>query len=286
MKNLIAFLRRFRIFLLFVGFQIVALSTYFSYLSFPRSQYLTTSNQVTGSVMAARYSVTQFANQGEANRRLLKANKDLRDRLPENFIRLSATEIVIRDTVSDTDTTYHQQYTYIPATVLQSTFDKRNNYMTLNIGKAQGVKIGMGVFSDDGIVGQVFQVSKHFSLVKTILSANPNVDVMIIEDGSFGLLKWDSHHPRLGNLSGISNDRPIPKWSHVVTRGGSGVFPRGLTVGRVYRTTPIEGEAQWNIEIRLGTNFRKVQKVYVIKNLLKAEQLRLENNIPEDEENE
>ncbi len=232
--------------------------------------------------MAARNSFTQFLHQGETNKELLQANKDLRDRLPENFIRLSATEILVRDTVNDSDTTYEQQYTYVPATVIQSTYDKRNNYMTLNVGKNQGIKIGMGVYSDGGIVGIIYQVSKHYSLVKSILSVNPNVDIMIVEDGSFGLLKWDTHHARLGNLAGISNDRPVKKWSHVVTRGGGGIFPRGLDVGRVFRVSPIEGQAQWNVEILLGTNFRKIQKVYVIKNMLKAEQENLESKIPDD----
>lgn len=282
MKNLIAFLRRFRIFLLFVGLQFVALSTFFTNLSFQRSQFLTTSNRVSGSMMSARNSVTHFLHQAETNKELLQANKDLRDRLPENFIRISSKEIIIRDTVNDSDTTYERQYEYIPGTVIQSTFDQRNNFMTLNIGKKQGVKVGMGVFSDGGIVGQVAHVSKHYSLVKTILSDAPNVAIMITGDESFGLLKWETHHPRLVNLSGVSNDRPVKLWSHVVTRGSGGIFPRGLPVGRVYRVSTIEGEAQWNIEVQLGANFRKIQKVYVIKNLLKGEQDKLESNIPED----
>lgn len=277
MKNLIAFLRRFRIFLLFVAFQIVALGVYFSSLSVPRSQYLTTSNEVAGNLMAARNAFTVFLHQDETNRKLIKANELLREKLPENYIRISASEIKVNDTL------YEQQYTYTPATVLQSTFDKRNNYLTLNVGRKQGIKRGMGVFSDGGIVGQVFQVSEHFCLVKSILSADPNVDVMIVEDGSFGLLKWETQHARLCNLSGISNDKPIKKWGRVITRGGGAIFPRGLEVGRVYRVTPIEGRAQWNVEILLGTNFKKIQKVYIIKNLLKSEQLNLEDKIPADE---
>ncbi len=275
MKNLIAFLRRFRIFLLFVALQFVALTTYFSYLSFPRSQYLTTSNNVAGTMMTARNSFTKFLHQDETNRVLLNENKKLRDKLPENYIRKGSTEIVVNDSV------YEQQYTYTPATVIQSTFDKRNNYLTINIGRAQGIKKGMGVFSDGGIVGQIFHVSEHFSLVKSVLSSDANVVVMIVEDGSFGFLKWETQNARLVNLTGISNDKPITKWGHVITRGGQ-MFPRGLEVGRVFTAKPIEGRAQWNIEILLGANFKKIQKVYVIKNLLKKEQENLESMIPKD----
>ena len=111
--------------------------------------------------MSARNSLTKFLHQDETNRVLLNENKKLRDKLPENYIRKNSDEIIVNDTV------YEQQYTYTPATVIQSTFDKRNNYLTINIGRAQGIKKGMGVFSDGGIVGQVFQVSEHFSLVKS-----------------------------------------------------------------------------------------------------------------------
>jgi rod shape-determining protein MreC len=276
MKNLIAFLRRFRIFLLFVALQLVALTTYFTYLSFPRSQFLTTSNNVTGSMMTARNSFTKFLHQDETNRILLNENKKLRDRLPENYIRRSFDEILVNDTV------YEQQYQYVPATVLQSTFDKRNNYMTINIGRAQGIKKGMGVFSDGGIIGQIFYVSEHFSLVKSVLSSDPNVVAMIVEDGSFGFLKWETKSARLVNLTGISNDKPIKKKGAVITRGGE-VFPRGLKVGTVHKVTTIEGLAQWNVEILLGANFKKIQKVYVIKNLLKNELDNLASKIPADE---
>jgi rod shape-determining protein MreC len=50
MRNLIAFFKRFRIFLYFALLQGIALSTYFTYLSYPRSQYLTTASAVAASI--------------------------------------------------------------------------------------------------------------------------------------------------------------------------------------------------------------------------------------------
>jgi rod shape-determining protein MreC len=273
MRKLFDFFRRFQIFLLFAALQFVALSTYFTYSTFPNSQYLTTANTVGGALWKTQYEFTKYINLGNSNRDLSWANKRLLEKQPISFHRLQYDNVKINDTL------YKSQYEYTPATVINSTYDKANNFLTLNIGSNQGITRGMGVISDLGVVGVVYKVSSNYSLVKSIISTNPNIDVMLEEDGSFGLLKWTVRNARFANLSGISNDQPVKKWGKVITRGGGGVFPRGISVGKVYKVTPIEGRAQWDIQILLSTNFKKIQNVYVIKNLLKNEQSQLESAI-------
>lgn len=278
MRNLIAFFRRFRVFLIFIVLQVFALSTYFSFLNFPRSQYLTSASQVSGTILKVRNDVTKHFDLSKNNQALQKENVRLRERLPESMQRLQNGTIRINDTL------FHQQYEYIPATVINSTVTKRNNYFTLNIGRLQGIKRGMGVFSDNGVVGIIHNVSDHFSVVKSVLTENINIDVMIEPIGLFGLLKWDGRDPRRGSITGISNDLKIKKWSKVVTRGGSGIFPRGIMVGRVGKLKPVEGKPLWDVEIRFSEDYRTLQKVYIIKNLMQDEQAELEAAIPEDKE--
>lgn len=278
MRNLIAFFRRFRVFLIFIVLQVFALSTYFSFLNFPRSQYLTSASQVSGTILKVRNDVTKHFDLSKNNQALQQENIRLRERLPESMQRLQNGTIKINDTL------FHQQYEYIPATVINSTVTKRNNYFTLNIGRLQGIKRGMGVFSDNGVVGIIHNVSDHFSVVKSVLTENINIDVMIEPIGLFGLLKWDGHDPRRGSITGISNDLKIKKWSKVVTRGGSGIFPRGIMVGRVGKLKPVEGKPLWDVEIRFTEDYRTLQRVYIIKNLMQEEQEELEAAIPEDKE--
>ena len=278
MRNLIAFFRRFRVFLIFIVLQVFALSTYFSFLNFPRSQYLTSASQVSGTILKVRNDVTKHFNLSENNQALQRENISLRERLPESMQRLQNGTILINDTL------FHQQYEYIPAIVINSTLTKRNNYFTLNIGRLQGIKRGMGVFSDNGVVGIIHNVSDHFSVVKSVLTENINIDVMIEPIGLFGLLKWDGRDPRRGSITGISNDLKIKKWSKVVTRGGSGIFPRGIMVGRVGKLKPVEGKPLWDVEIRFTEDYRTLQRVYIIKNLMQEEQEELEAAIPEDKE--
>lgn len=278
MRNLLAFFRRFRVFLVFVVLQIIAISTYFSFLNFPRAQYLTSASKVSGSILSVKHEVTKHFDLSKNNQNLQKENIRLREQLPQSYQRLQNGTVKINDTL------FHQQYEYIPALVINSTYTKRNNYFTLNIGTKQGVKRGMGVFSDKGIVGIVHNSSAHFSVVKSVLTENINIDVMIEPIGLFGLLKWDGRDPRRGSITGISNDQKIKKWSKVVTRGGSGIFPRGLMVGRIEKLNPVEGKPLWDVVVRYSEDYRSLQRVYVIKNLMREEQQKLESAIPPEKE--
>ena len=83
-------------------------------------------------------------------------------------------------------------------------------------------------------------------------------------------------------MAGVSNDTDVKKWSKVVTRGGGGIFPRGLPVGIVTKRTPVEGKPLWDITVKYSENYTSLQRVYIIKNLLREEQQGLEALIPED----
>lgn len=225
-----------------------------------------------------KYEVVKHWNLGTNNEQLQKENIRLRKKQPETFVRLN------RELVKINDTLYRQHYDYVSAVVINSTFDKRNNYFTLNIGSRQGIKRGQGVFSDKGIVGKIHNVSENFSVVKSVLTEDINIDVMIESSGAFGLLKWNGKSARVGSIDGISNDIRLKKGAKVVTRGGSGIFPRGLMVGRVKKWGTIEGKPLWDLTLTYSEDYRKIQNVYVIKNLLQEEQNKLEEQIPQDKE--
>lgn len=260
--------------LIFAFLQGVALTIYFTFLQFPRSQYLTTASGVSGSILNVRNDIAKHFALSKNNTWLQQQNVALLEKNPVSFIKLENGLVKIDDTL------HQQQYEYIPGIIINSTYDKRNNYFTLNIGSSQGVKRGMGVFSANGVVGVIHNTTTHYSVIKSCLTENINIDIMIEQTGQFGLLKWNGKDPRRGTMSGVSNDTEIKKWSKVITRGGGGIFPRGLPVGKVEKTTAVEGEPLWDITVLYSEDYKALQRVYVVKNLLKKEQEKLESLIP------
>ena len=274
MLNFIAFIKRFRVFLFFVILQGISFSIYFSYLQFPKYQYLTSASLFSGKILKLRNNLTKHLYLSYNNSILQKENLALMDSIPSSYIKLDNGLVKINDTV------FNYQYEYTPAVVINSTHDKRNNYFTLNIGSRQNVEPGMGVFSSNGVVGIIHNCSEHFSVVKSCLTPDINIDIMIEDTGDFGLLKWDGRDSKYGTLWGISNDNEIKKGAKIITRGGGGIFPRGITVGRVYKTAAVEGKPLWDISVKFSENYNSLQRVYIIKNLLKKEQETIESYIP------
>lgn len=253
---------------------------YFTFSTFPRSQYLTTASSLSGTVMDWRNDITKHFALSESNKKLQEENAWLREQLLANKIALTAP--VGMDSVKLKKEDFARRFEYIPGGVISSSYSRRNNYFTLNIGSNQGVKRGMGVISDQGVVGVIHNVSDQFSVVKSCLTSDINVDILIESSGEPGLLKWDGHDPRRGSMTGVSNDRSIKKWSRIVTGGMSGIFPRGIPVGKVEKTLPVEGQPVWDVTVLFAENFRTVQYIYVVKNILKSEQELLEESIPDD----
>ncbi|MDG1351198.1 MAG: rod shape-determining protein MreC [Crocinitomicaceae bacterium] len=271
MQNLIAFIKRLRYFLVFVGLQFFALSMYVSYMSAPRSSYFTTASYISGSLFEFRHQITQHFNLEKNNKSLQEENIALRKSSSVFLYNKSRTEAHVEDSI------YAQQYDYIPGTILNVTTTKRNNFFTLNIGEIHGVKKGMGVFSSNGVVGIIHNTSKHFSVIKSVLTSNINIDVLISEVGVSGMLKWDGVNDNIGSISGVSNDITVPKGSTVVTRGGSGIFPRGIPVGRIKHTKTVEGEASWHIDLSFSQKYAALENVYVVKNLFLEEFTQIQN---------
>lgn len=280
MRNLLAFLKRFQIFLVFALLQVVALSIYVRYSEFARVQIFSSASKINGELLSIRNSVTKYVNLEKTNLTLEKENAALREKLKSSNYKIQRNTIFIEDTV------FQNQYKFIAARVVNNTFDKRNNYMTIDIGSNHGIKKGMGVLSSKGIVGIIHIVGTQFSVVKTILSKNINIDVSLAKNGAFGLLKWDGINPKVCQVTGISNDIQVKKFEKVVARGGSGIFPYGIPVGVVTKRKSIEGKPLWDLQVYLAEDFRTIQHVYVVENKLLKKQKDVESKIEIDKEEE
>lgn len=274
MQSLLAFFKRIRLFIFFIFLQIFVWALYLNYSAYPRSQVLTSASTLSGGVFTWKTSLLKYLSLKESNAILQQENARLRKKIPADLYKVS------RDTVKIVDDTYQQQFSYIPACVINSSVTKSNNYFTLDCGGLQGITAGMGVISPKGVVGIIHNTSDHYSVVKTLLTENINIDVEVLASNLFGFIKWDGKNPLKGNVTGISNDVKVKIGGKVITRGGSGFFPRGIMVGRIESVAQVEGKPLWDVKIKFSEDFRRIRHVYIIKNVLLSEKKLLEEKIP------
>lgn len=236
-----------------------------------------TSSAFIGWFVEKKHNITKHFGLEEANEALLEENARLRALLPESYYHLQGDLFYVNDTLKK------QQFQYIPATVIDAKYTKRNNYFTLNQGSNQGVEKGMGVISSQGVIGIVTDVSKHFAIVMTVLSDKIRVNVKLKKNNEYWLLNWDGIDNEYGQIQEVKRDIPLEIGDEVVTRGGATKFPEGIPVGTIAEIVKKEGEQTISLRIKLAVNYNAVYNVYIVKNLMQQEQLKLESRIEEDE---
>jgi rod shape-determining protein MreC len=113
-----------------------------------------------------------------------------------------------------------------------------------------------------------------------VLSQDINTDVSIGNKGIHGILKWGGKHAKFGTITGVSNDLVVKKWSKVKTLGASGIFPKGIVIGSVYKIKRVENQALWDITIKYSEDYRSLQVAYIVNALFLKETQALERSIP------
>jgi rod shape-determining protein MreC len=177
---------------------------------------------------------------------------------------------------AQTDTVYKQQYVYIAANVVKNSTSNPRNFITLDKGKAQGMEIDMAVISATGVVGVVVAVSNDYSLVISLLNQDYNLSGMVKTKRYLGSVRWPGDSPYEVVMDGIPGHAKMAVGDTIVSSGYSAIFPTGMMVGTIRDVHKPSGSNFYDIRIQLSTDFTTLGPVMAVKNLLKDQQLDLE----------
>lgn len=221
--------------------------------------------------MVQAYSnVTEYFALKKANEQLAEENAHFHAREPQSYYKYDHEIFRIDDSI------YVQQYTFITAQVINNSVNKRNNYITLNRGSKQGIEPGMGVISPQGIVGVVTDVSPHFSVAQSFLHKLSSVSAKLKSSNYSGILEWPGRSATHAILKDIPGHVELNMGDTIVTTSFSLVFPQGIMLGTIEEHELNTSTNFYDIKVKLSTDFQKLDHVYVVNNLLKKEQLELE----------
>ena len=174
------------------------------------------------------------------------------------------------------DTIYRQRFEVLHAQVINNSVTSRNNNITIDRGGRDGVKHGMGVVADVGIVGIVENTSPSFSRVISILHGSSRISASLKSSRYFGTLVWKGFNPSRMALEAIPKHANIHSGDTVQTSGFSHIFPEGLAIGTIDTFWIDGGSNFYTVEVDLLNDLSKIDQVYVVENLIKAEQDSLE----------
>ena len=178
---------------------------------------------------------------------------------------------------TDSNKQQTNQYQYISAKVIKNSYNKRNNYLTLNKGKLHGLENGMGVCTNEGVVGIIRDISENYATVMSVLNKNTVISTRLSKSSHFGELHWNGKSPDFAQLKSIEKYVPISVGDSLITNSYSSIFPDGITVGTVNRFQRKNTENFYTIEVDLSVDYRNLTYVYVIKDSGKEERKTIES---------
>lgn len=266
MKTLLQLLKRNLYLLVFLVLEILSVSLFFRYNQQQESRFFSFCTAIRGSFFSMGESRESRGSLRKENAALMQENARLRAELENSRLRVchSLEE-------SAYDSLYAQRYTYIPSSILDASINFSDNYILLDVGSQDSVESGMAVVSPNGIVGIVDKVSRHFSSVISVLHSQSMVSVRLASSGYSGSLTWSGSRYDEAILSDIPSHVLVEPGDRVVTSGLSKVYPGGLTVGFVTGIISGEGEDFYKIRVRYSEDYKRLTKVYVVKDIYAKE---------------
>lgn len=265
MHNLTEFLAKHNHWFVFLVLEVVSMVLLFRYNSYQGSVWFSSANAVTGKVYEWDSAVESYFSLSGVNSQLTQRNAFLEQQvrmLDDSIARLSRSQEAAVTRLSSM--VPFQGCRLIPAKVVANMVNRYDNLITIDKGYSDGVKRDMGVVCGMGVVGIVYLVSEHYSIVIPALNSHSNISCTIQRRGYFGYLRWRGGSSQLAYLEDVPRHAHFKLGDNVVTSGYSSVFPPGVMVGKVLHVFNSADGLSYRVQVKLSTDFARLRDVCLV----------------------
>jgi rod shape-determining protein MreC len=232
--------------------------------SYHTDKVVHSAHRLSGTLYQIQTDISSYFKLREQNQKLTEENVFLKNTL---FNSLGAAIQL------DTLQVESSHYIVRSATIINNSYMRSNNHLTLQIGSADGVTTQMGVVAADGVIGIIDQVGTHYSTAMSVLHSKSSISVMLKKSGHFGSLIWDGKSPYQMQFVDVARMAPVQIGDTVVTDGRSTIFPKNIPIGTVSSFELDRSENFFIIQVDLFHDMTRSGQVYVIENVM-AEQIK------------
>lgn len=270
MQQIINFLIKNSIRLLFLLLLIFSLSLTIQSHAYHRSNYINSAHAVSGYTYQKINNVKEYFGLRAKNEELAAENARLKEILFNKKDTLLPKISDLNGAIKD--------YSVIQAKVIKNSYDKQENFLTLDRGNLVGIKSEMGVINDRGIVGIVDRTTKNFTTVISILHTNNPLNGKLKNSNHFGSITWDGKNAGYVQLIDVPKLATLKKGDTIVTGGQSLIFPENIPIGKIDRIFEEKPTNKYVINIRLFNDMTNLGYVYIIHNSKRKEKIKLEQS--------
>jgi len=135
--------------------------------------------------------------------------------------------------------------------------------LTIDRGESDGVVRGAAVLAPQGVVGQVFLVSRHAARVLLVSDHNSGIDAFVQRTRARGIVQGTVDAGCA--LKYVKRTEDVQVGDTLVTSGLDGIFPKGMPIGRV---TAIDKRGQGlfqSADVAPRVDFDQLEEVLVTR---------------------
>jgi rod shape-determining protein MreC len=150
----------------------------------------------------------------------------------------------------------------LPAELVGSDVSPWFRSVLLDRGRADGVRSGMPVISENGLAGLVVSTSNHASKVMLLLDRQTAVDGTVQRSRARGIVRGTGDEALLFEF--VARGADVLPGDLVITSGLDGVHPKALLVGRVKSVAEAGSELLRTALLEPAVDFDRLEQVFVM----------------------
>ena len=256
MHKLIYFIKKIYVPAIFIILELTALICYSTSSPYSQSRLMSINHYITGWSGGVFMQMRGYFH-------LRKDNVALNERIAELENRLNAYRALVTDDVEiGIDLQSHQ---YITGKVVCNSLNRPQNYIVINRGLNDGVRIGTSVLSPEGYaVGYITNCSQSYSIAQSILNTSFNVSSRLTKDRSMGLVSWRGGDPYTVEFTDVSKYAQIAVGDTVEAIDFSEYFPSGTIIGTIESLEMNEEQTMYNCTLRLAADIARIDNVILV----------------------
>lgn len=215
-------------------------------------------NKITGN----KEFFSDIQNLKSENEQLKQSNKELEEKLRELEIVRSENEM-LKEYANLTEK--YSEYSTIPAYIINKNISNFSDNIIINVGNNDGVEPNMAVISEKGLVGYIVSTTDTTSKVQTIVDVSTNVSAAVTTTKDSIICKGILDSSTTVKATYIPVDATLAVGDKVETSGMGGIYPRGITIGKIKEIINTKNILDRYAIIETAVDFSKIDTVLVIK---------------------
>lgn len=205
-----------------------------------------------------------FSKVKEENKDLTKENIELKDKLLE-YDKFKNENEQLREILNFKDS--KDNYEYVGCEIIGYSGESYTQGYVINKGEKDGLKKGMVVVSNQGLVGQVTSTGSNWAIVESLLNENIAVSVMVNSTRETnGILKGYVTRAN-GGLTKVTNlplNSEIKEGDVILTSGLGQIYPKEIRIGEVLSVETDDIRVMKSAIVKPYVDFNKLENLFVI----------------------